>query len=258
MVRARKRFGQNFLIDQTVIDSIVSRFNKDNTIVEIGPGRGALTEGLLNTGAKVIALELDRDLIPLLTGKFSGYPNLQLLQADALNFDFEQLTTEAPLRLAGNLPYNVATPLIFRLLEHLPLIVDMHFMLQWEVAARLTAGAGDRHYGQLSVVMQNLCHTRPLIEVPPEAFNPAPKVNSAVIQIEPRPEPLVPKDLQAEFTDIVKASFAQRRKTLRNNLRHIVSETDIADAGIDPGKRAETMDIPQFRKLAEIVRAGKH
>lgn len=252
-MRARKRFGQNFLIDNAVIDRIVSRFTDDNTIVEIGPGRGALTEGLLQTGAKVIALELDRDLIPVLADRFSHYPNLQLQQADALHFDYQQLQPDAPFRMAGNLPYNVATPLIFKLLEHLPLISDMHFMLQWEVAARLTATAGDKNYGQLSVVMQNRCHTTPLIEVPPEAFDPAPKVNSAVIQIKPRDIPLVPKELQVGFQQIVKASFAQRRKTMRNNLKGIASEREIIDAGIDPGARAEVIDISQFRQLAEII-----
>lgn len=253
MVRARKRFGQNFLIDTSVIERIVSRFSDEFTIVEIGPGQGALTEGLLNTGAQVIALELDRDLIPLLQKKFAHFSNLHLKQADALNFEFGQLTEDAPLRLAGNLPYNVATPLIFNLLEHLPLIVDMHFMLQWEVAARLTAKAGDNHYGQLSVVMQNLCTTELLIEVPPQAFNPAPKVNSAVIRIQPRATPIVPGHLHDTFVALVKAAFAQRRKTLRNNLKGMVTTEQLDAAGIDPGLRAEVIDIAEFHNLAEIV-----
>ncbi|MEM7256390.1 MAG: 16S rRNA (adenine(1518)-N(6)/adenine(1519)-N(6))-dimethyltransferase RsmA [Pseudomonadota bacterium] len=253
MVRARKRFGQNFLIDDTVVQRIVGRFNDAFTIVEIGPGQGALTEGLLNTGAQVVALELDRDLMPLLQKKFAGYPNLQLQQADALKFDFGQLADVAPIRLAGNLPYNVATPLIFNLLDHLPLIVDMHFMLQWEVAARLTANAGDKHYGQLSVVMQNLCTTTMLIEVPPQAFSPAPKVNSAVIKIQPREKSLVPEHLQQIFLSLVKASFAQRRKTLRNNLKGFATAEQLTAAGIDPSLRAEVIDIAEFHKLAEIV-----
>ncbi len=252
-MRARKRFGQNFLTDQSVIDRIVSRFQGEHTIVEIGPGQGALTQGLLKTGAGVIAIELDRDLIPLLNKKFAHSDNLTLHQADALHFEFAALEPQAPLRLVGNLPYNVATPLIFKLLEYLPLIVDMHFMLQWEVATRLTATAGEKHYGQLSVVMQNLCTTQTLLQVPPEAFNPVPKVNSAVIQITPREKPVIPAEHHAGFIAIVKASFAQRRKTLRNNLKGIVSENEIIDAGIDPGLRAEVLEITQFGTLAEKI-----
>lgn len=254
MVRARKRFGQNFLIDESIVDRIVSRFNDQHTIVEIGPGRGALTEGLLNTDAQLIALELDRDLIPLLTNRFDSFDNFQLHQGDALRYNFEQLTDNAPLRLVGNLPYNVATPLIFKLLEHLPLIHDMHFMLQWEVAARLTAKATDNNYGQLSVVMQNLCETSTLIDVPPSAFNPVPKVNSAVVQIVPRKQPLISAELHDSFHIIVKAAFAQRRKTLRNNLKGLLEESAIIDAGIEPGLRAEVLDINHFAALAERLK----
>jgi 16S rRNA (adenine1518-N6/adenine1519-N6)-dimethyltransferase len=242
-VRARKRFGQNFLIDETIVDKIVGRFDHTQTIVEIGPGRGALTEGLLKTGANVIALELDRDLIPLLEKRFDAY------------IDFQSLAANAPLRLVGNLPYNVATPLIFRLLEHLPIITDMHFMLQWEVAARLAAQAGDRNYGQLSVVMHNLCQTQTLIEVPPAAFNPVPKVNSAVIQIAPRQQPLVQQALTQRFEHVVKSAFAQRRKTLRNNLKGLLDESQITAAGVNPGLRAEVLTLEQFAALAEQLDA---
>ena len=251
MVRARKRFGQNFLIDQTIVDKIVGRFDGEQTIVEIGPGRGALTEGLLETGGQVIALELDRDLIPLLQKRFGHIKNFHLHQADALTFDFNSLADQAPLRLVGNLPYNVATPLIFRLLEHLPVITDMHFMLQWEVAARLAASAGDSNYGQLSVVMQNLCDTQTLIEVPPTSFNPVPKVNSAVTKIAPRSEPLVPSKLQDHFQTVVKTAFAQRRKTLRNNLKGLLDETAIEAANVNPALRAEVLEISHFAALAE-------
>ncbi len=250
-MRARKRFGQNFLIDDTIVDKIVGRFDDKQTIVEIGPGRGALTEGLLKTGANVIALELDRDLIPLLQKRFEPFSNFQLHQADALTFDFSSLATHAPLRLVGNLPYNVATPLIFRLLENLSIITDMHFMLQWEVAARLAASAGDRNYGQLSVVMHNLCKTQTLIEVPPAAFNPVPKVNSAVIQIAPRSQPLVPEAYRENFQIIVKSAFAQRRKTLRNNLKGLLDESQITAAGVNPALRAEVLTLEQFSALSE-------
>lgn len=250
MVRARKRFGQNFLIDETIINQITGRFtDPTETIVEIGPGRGALTGNLLSGGARVIALELDRDLIPLLHEKFKAYDNLALHQTDALKFDFSALAEHAPLRLVGNLPYNVATPLIFRLLEDLSLIRDMHFMLQWEVVARLSARAGDKHYGQLSVVVQNLCETSTLIEVPPASFDPAPKVNSGVIQLTPRAQPVIPIQQQESFNTIVKTSFAQRRKTLRNNLKGLLTESQIEDSGIAPGLRAEVLDIDQFAAL---------
>lgn len=250
MVRARKRFGQNFLIDETIINQITGRFSDpSDTIVEIGPGRGALTGNLLNNGAKVIALELDRDLIPVLQHKFKGHDNLTLHQTDALKFDFASLAPQAPLRLVGNLPYNVATPLIFRLLEDLSLIRDMHFMLQWEVVARLAARAGENNYGQLSVIVQNLCETSTLIEVPPASFEPAPKVNSGVIHITPRAQPLIPVQQQKSFTTLVKTAFAQRRKTLRNNLKGLLTESQIEDSGVAPGLRAEVLDINQFAAL---------
>lgn len=256
MVRARKRFGQNFLTDTTIIDKIVGRFeggHREQTIVEIGPGRGALTSGLLNTGARLIALELDRDLIPLLQQQFREHTNLTLHQTDALRFDFTTLKEHAPLRLVGNLPYNVATPLIFKLLDDLSLIQDMHFMLQWEVVARLCARAGDKHYGQLSVMVQNLCESNILLEVPPESFNPAPKVNSGVIQLTPRAEPLISTALQEHFSTVVKTSFSQRRKTLRNNLKGLLTEAQIKDSGIEPGLRAEVLKIEQFAALTDTL-----
>lgn len=250
MVRARKRFGQNFLIDETIISQITGRFaDPTDTIVEIGPGRGALTGNLLSSGARVIALELDRDLIPLLQQKYKDHSNLTLHQTDALRFDFSTLAQHAPLRLVGNLPYNVATPLIFRLLEDLSFVQDMHFMLQWEVVARLSARAGDNHYGQLSVIVQNLCDTSTLIEVPPGSFDPAPKVNSGVIHIIPRAQPVIPAQQQTSFTTIVKTAFAQRRKTLRNNLKGLLTESQIEETGIAPNLRAEVLNIDQFAAL---------
>ncbi len=259
--RARKRFGQNFLVDETVIDRIAGRFNSDDeqskqaTIVEIGPGRGALTAALVTTGQPLIALEIDRDLIPLLQTRFSRYRNFELRQADALQFDFASLAPLAPLRLVGNLPYNIATPLIFRLLEVLDNVADMHFMLQWEVVARLAAGAGDPNYGQLSLVVQNLCRVNALFDVPAECFNPAPKVKSGFVHLQPREQPLVPGPLHSTFNKVVKTAFAQRRKTLRNNLKSLLTADQIASAGIDAGKRAEQIDMADFITLAELVHA---
>ncbi len=249
-MRARKRFGQNFLVDEHIIDKIVSRFtNTHLPVVEIGPGRGALTEGLLKTGAQLTALELDRDLIPVLQKQFGHYENFNLRQADALSFDFRSLSEESPIRLVGNLPYNIATPLIFRLLEDTSYIADMHFMLQWEVVARLSARCGDKHYGQLSLVVQNLCESTTLLEVPAGAFVPAPKVKSGVIKLSPRASPVVPAELHADFNSLVKSAFAQRRKTLANNLKGILDDSGIREAGVDPGLRAEALDIHQFAQL---------
>ena len=264
--RARKRFGQNFLIDDSIINRIAARFSKSAgkhepekdqpeqyKLVEIGPGRGALTQALLSHGHPLIALELDRDLIPILQTKFSRYSDFELHQGDALQTDFFDLCKGLPLRLVGNLPYNVATPLIFKLLDNIKQIIDMHFMLQWEVVARLCAGPGDPHYGQLSLIVQNLCKTEALFDVPPSSFSPQPKVQSGFIALTPREIPLVEQTLQTTFEALVKKSFSQRRKTLRNNLKGTLDESQISDAGIDPGNRAEVLDIESFIKLARLI-----
>jgi len=254
--KARKRFGQNFLIDEQIIAQISALFTTPATehrLIEIGPGRGALTDALLRQGQSLTALELDRDLIPILQTKFSHYSTFTLHQGDALQTNFTELGNGLPLRLVGNLPYNVATPLIFRLLEDIDSIIDLHFMLQWEVVARLCAAPGDQHYGQLSVVVQNLCHTRALFDVPPEAFSPAPKVHSGFISLTPRPEPLVEKKLHNTFNTIVKTSFAHRRKTLRNNLKGVLDNEQIIDAGVDPGARAETLSLESYAALAKLA-----
>lgn len=256
--RPRKRFGQNFLVDQQIIDKIVSRFAHSRyPVVEIGPGRGALTGELLKLGIPLHALELDRDLIPVLQNQFGHHEHFDLRQGDALKFDFRELYVTEPLRLVGNLPYNIATPLIFRLLEDTSFIADMHFMLQWEVVARLGARCGDKHYGQLSIVVQNLCESTTLFEVPPSAFVPSPKVNSGVIKLAPRATPIVPADMHTEFNTLVKSAFAQRRKTLANNLKGILDEALIREAGVNPGLRAEALDIQQFALLTHAwIKAG--
>lgn len=250
--RARKRFGQNFLTDASIVRQIADRYrNTGQTIVEIGPGRGALTEALLDNAGKVIALELDRDLIPLLQRQFADKSNFELQQTDALKFDWSTLSSEAPLHVVGNLPYNIATPLIFNLLDNLSLISDMQFMLQWEVVSRLCAEPGSKHYGQLSVVVQNLCDASALFEVPSTAFSPAPKVTSGVVQLVPRATPHVNPELHATFNHLVKCAFAQRRKTLRNNLKGLLDAEQISNCGIDPGQRAETLSLEQFKCLTE-------
>lgn len=250
---ARKRFGQNFLIDQQIIQQISSLFSsphaEDHQLIEIGPGRGALTEALLKHDTPLIALELDRDLIPVLSTRFSHQRHFTLQQGDALQTDFNDIANNKPMRLVGNLPYNVATPLLFQLLDNIENIIDMHFMLQWEVVARLCAGAGDTHYGQLSVVVQNQCQTQALFKVPPAAFSPAPKVESGFISITPRTEPLIAKEKHRQFNQLVKTAFAHRRKTLRNNLKHVLSIAQIEAAGIDPSARAENLSIEDYARL---------
>ena len=221
--QARKRFGQNFLHDQGIIRHIVAciRPKADQKIVEIGPGLGAITEHLLATTGHLDVVELDRDLLPHLRISFASYgKNLRIHEADALKFDFASLSADAELlRIVGNLPYNISTPLIFHLLSYTNLIADMHFMLQKEVVLRLAAGAGTNNYGRLSIMAQYFCRVDSLFEVPPEAFDPRPKVDSAIVRMAPYTElPHTALDFK-HFEQLVKSAFSQRRKTLRNNLR---------------------------------------
>jgi 16S rRNA (adenine1518-N6/adenine1519-N6)-dimethyltransferase len=255
--RARKRFGQNFLRDEGVIRQIARAINPQpgQTIVEIGPGKGALTETLLHHDCEVEAIELDRDLLPLLRERFSAETRLTLHNADALRFDYRSLgNEEAPLRIVGNLPYNISTPLIFHLLEYAQLISDMHFMLQLEVVARMAASPGSKAWGKLGVMTQYHCEVDSLFEVPPHAFQPAPKVQSAVVRLVPRPRAQVNSQVEARLRRVVQAGFAQRRKTLRNTLRDLVDMQQLQELGIDPGARAETLSLQQFIAIGEIAR----
>ncbi|WP_428241069.1 16S rRNA (adenine(1518)-N(6)/adenine(1519)-N(6))-dimethyltransferase RsmA [Gynuella sp.] len=253
MHKARKRFGQNFLHDQQVIDRIVSaiRPKPDQHLVEIGPGQGALTEQLLaGTDGQLDVIELDRDLIPILQVKFFSAAALTIHEADALKFDFATLHPGEPLRVVGNLPYNISTPLLFHLLRFTDHITDMHFMLQKEVVERICASPGGSDYGRLSVMMQYFCQTEYLFTVKPGAFNPAPKVDSAIIRLAPRPKhELTARSLEALET-MVRTSFSQRRKTLRNNLKQLMTQQQIEDAGIDPGLRPEKLSVADFVNLA--------
>jgi len=252
----RKRFGQNFLRDAGVIARLADAIGASGQdhVVEIGPGLGALTEVLLPSGCRLDAIELDRDLATPLLAAFSVYPNFRLHGADALSFDYAALTdTGQPLRIVGNLPYNISTPLIFHLLTYTGLVHDMHFMLQLEVVQRLTARPDTRHWGRLGIMTQVHCTTELLFEVPPEAFDPPPKVRSAIVRLTPHTTPVFPDCDTDKLARIVKAAFAQRRKTLRNTLRGVISAEAMEDAGIDPGRRAETLDIPAFVRLAGLA-----
>lgn len=253
---ARKRFGQNFLHDAHVIDEIVSAIHPQNTqnLVEIGPGLGALTEVVCEYVDALTVIELDRDLATrLTTHPFIGR-KLTLHQADAMKFDFSQLAKpEQKLRVFGNLPYNISTPLMFHLFTFAEHIQDMHFMLQKEVVDRLAASPGTKDIGRLSIMAQYHCKVRPVLQVPPEAFKPAPKVESAVVQLIPHASPPValknPKNLERVCT----LAFGQRRKTLRNSLKDVITDAQFEQVDIDPKARAETLNLEQFARIANLI-----
>ncbi len=250
--RARKRFGQNFLHDRGIIDRIVRAIGPhcDDRLVEIGPGLGALTRPLLAAAGRLEVVELDRDLIPKLQAGCAGEGDLIIHSADALKFDFCALVGNDKLRVAGNLPYNISTPLIFHLLEQAHCIRDMHFMLQKEVVDRLAAEPDNKDYGRLSVMVQYRCRVERLFIVPPGAFTPAPKVDSAIVRLVPYDTPPVQVNDFAALERVVAQAFSQRRKTLRNTLKGLLDAEAIEAAGIDPQRRAETLSLEEFAALA--------
>jgi len=258
--RPRKRFGQNFLHDPGVIRGIVAAIHPQagEHLVEIGPGLGALTEPLLEVLGEMDAVELDRDLVPRLEQYFAQRGELRIHNTDALKFDFCSLLSHercgnGPLRVVGNLPYNISTPLIFHLLEQSRCIRDMHFMLQKEVVDRLAAGPGGGDYGRLSVMVQYHCRVEKLFTVPPGAFNPPPKVHSAIVRLTPYETPPYPATDEKTFARVVSQAFAQRRKTLRNNMKKLLDADAIEALGIDPGCRPERLSLEQFVALANAV-----
>ncbi len=252
----RKRFGQNFLHDHNIIYNIISSIQAKpgEHWVEIGPGQGALTEPLLKTGIRLEVVELDRDLVTLLKEQFKQYDNLQIHSADALRFDFSALAEDGKkLRIIGNLPYNISTPLMFHLLDNAYCIEDMHFMLQKEVVDRICAAPGSKKYGRLSVMMQYYCATELLFDVPPESFDPAPKVMSAIVRLVPHQQPPVQVNDIAKLNRVVTQAFSQRRKTLRNSLKKLITEEEIVALDIDPTLRAETISLADFAKLSNLL-----
>ncbi len=252
--RARKRFGQNFLHDAGVIDRILRAIHArpGERMLEIGPGQGALTAGLLGSGAELDVVELDKDLIPILNHQFAGRDNFRLHQGDALKFDFTSLGA-APhsLRVVGNLPYNISTPLIFHLLDNAGLIRDMHFMLQKEVVERLAAGPGGGDWGRLSIMVQYHCKVEHLFNVGPGAFNPPPKVDSAIVRLVPHETLPHPAKDHRLLERIVREAFNQRRKTLRNTLKALLSSEAIEAANVDGSLRPEQLDLAAFVRLAD-------
>ncbi|MCK4607889.1 MAG: 16S rRNA (adenine(1518)-N(6)/adenine(1519)-N(6))-dimethyltransferase RsmA [Gammaproteobacteria bacterium] len=252
---AKKRFGQNFLQDKNIIHKIIASIAPQATdhIVEIGPGLGALTTQILPQVSRLDAVELDRDLIPKLEAACGKPGNLYIYQANALKFDFSNLSAEnKPLRIVGNLPYNISTPIIFHLLKYLPLIENMHFMLQQEVVERLAAKPGNKIYGRLSVMVQYFCEVTKLFTVPPQAFYPAPKVYSAIVRLKPHKEIALPAQNINYFTNIVKQAFSQRRKTIHNSLKSHLSNEQLQSINIDPKSRPEQLTVADFVKISNI------
>lgn len=255
---ARKRFGQHFLHDRGIIGRIISaiRPEQGQSIVEIGPGRGALTCPLLELGGVLDVVELDRDLIQPLRRCCHGLGELRIHSADALKFDFADLAQGRSLRIVGNLPYNISTPLLFHLLQQSNSILDMHFMLQKEVVERMAATPGNRTYGRLSVMLQYRCKVDKLFTVGPGAFSPAPKVESALVRLTPHASPPMCVDNEDTLSQVVRQAFSQRRKTLRNTLRGMLTEAEMGALGIDPGLRAEALTLQHYVVLSNAVEAS--
>ncbi len=257
--RARKRFGQNFLHDGNIIRRIVAgiRPREGETLLEIGPGQGALTGALLASGCdELIAVELDRDLVALLQARFADEPRFHLHSGDALKLRLADLAGERRVRVVGNLPYNISTPLIFHLLAQSAGIVDMHFMLQKEVVDRLAAEPGSKAYGRLGIMTQYHCRVEPLLDVPPGAFSPQPKVQSAVVRLVPHAAPPFPAISVETLQTVVRTAFNQRRKTLRNALHGLVSTEQMQQLGIDASARPETLSLQAYVALANSISAS--
>ncbi|TVS10761.1 MAG: 16S rRNA (adenine(1518)-N(6)/adenine(1519)-N(6))-dimethyltransferase RsmA [Wenzhouxiangella sp.] len=254
--RPRKRFGQHFLKDGQVIERLVRAIapEPDQQLLEIGPGEGVLTRPLLAAGARVTAVELDRDLASTLADRLGRPAGLEVIQSDILDVDLSAVAPDGPVRVVGNLPYNVSTPILFHLFGQLAQVADLHFMLQKEVVDRLVADPGGREYGRLSVMAGFFCRMDWLFDVPPEAFRPPPKVTSAVIRLKPRAHGECERRLLPALEQVVRQAFGQRRKTLRNSLRVLMDEAAIAAAGVDPGLRPERLSLDQFLRLAEALR----
>ena len=251
--RARKRFGQNFLQDPLIIQALIHAINpqKNDPMLEIGPGTGALTRPLLTKLDHLIAVEIDTDLQQALQ-QWPEYPTrLELVGADALSIDFSQWST--PLRIVGNLPYNISTPLLFHVLAQKQHVLDMHFMLQKEVVERLTAAPGSKAYGRLSIMVQVQCAVECLFLVPASAFKPAPKVESAVVRLTPRRHDPAPAFDEASLHQVVARAFTMRRKTLANNLKSCVSAHDLQALDINPGLRPEQISIAEYVRIAQFI-----
>jgi 16S rRNA (adenine1518-N6/adenine1519-N6)-dimethyltransferase len=266
---AKKRFGQNFLVDDSVIRQIVDCIQPqaEDLMIEIGPGLGAMTKPLLSRLDFLNVIELDRDIIPKLKincqlADIENGNKLVINETDVLKFDFAAFhsqqtkltdSDEKKLRIVGNLPYNISTPVLFHLLNYRHLIQDMHFMLQKEVVDRIVAIPGVKNYGRLSVMLQTFCDVQSLFDVPPYAFRPAPKVNSAILRLQPKKRFENSIDNFSRYEKLVRQAFSQRRKTLKNTLKKLCSAEQIVTAGLLPGQRAEELSVSDFVKLYQTL-----
>lgn len=242
-MQPRKRFGQNFLQDEYVIQQIIEAINpqKVDHILEIGPGQGALTDPILRSGCKLDVVEIDRDLASRLRKK---HAKLNVIESDILKYDISEIDSSGPFRIVGNLPYNISTPLLFRLFTRLDLIEDMHFMLQFEVVERMTAAHSTSQYGRLSIMSQLYCDTTMLFTVPPESFVPRPRVMSAIVRLRPKTEK---RNVNvALLQKVLTQAFSMRRKTIRNALKGFLTGDDIESLGLDPKLRPENLTLDDY------------
>lgn len=257
--RPKKHLGQHFLHDRDIIERIVAAVapQRGDALIEIGPGDGVLTLPLLHAAGALTAIELDRDLLEPLRARAATVGSLHLVNADVLKVDLSELAARQPLRIVGNLPYYISSPILFHCLEHAAHIRDMHFMLQQEVVERMAAAPGGKDYGRLSVMLQLACTVEPLLHVPARAFRPPPKVESAVVRLIPLPRAALPQVAPDALQQVVRAAFGQRRKTLGNALRGMLDADAIRTCGIDPQLRAERLAPADFVRLAQQFSATR-
>jgi len=251
-MRMRRRFSQNFLTDNNVIEHIVSAIapKSNQSLIEIGPGYGALTSAVLAVAQPLFAIEIDRDCVADLRQQFSDESTFQIIEQDVLTVDFSTLPLSTPLRIFGNLPYNITSPLLFHLCQYKNLIQDMHFMLQKEVVDRITAKPGNKTYGRLSVMIQYHCQAHALFEIPPTAFKPQPKVISSIIRLQPHAQSPYDQCDVKRLELIVRTAFNQRRKTLQNSLKKLIPTDAITNCNIDPTTRPEQLSVADYVALA--------
>lgn len=253
-MRARKRFGQHFLTDKNILNNMAMAIGpqQDDCLIEIGPGRGALTDFLYPALKTLHVIEIDRDLIAYLKTRFASGEQLVIHEGDVLSFDFDTLCPSNTLRIVGNLPYNISTPLLFKLFEHASRIKDMYFLLQLEVVNRLTAPVGSKNYGRLSVMSQYFCESTSLFQVGPNAFTPPPKVESAFIQMVPRTPSILAKDIRA-LSLVVREAFSYRRKTLQNALKKLVTADQLQSLHIDPRTRPQHVSVEDYVRISHLI-----
>lgn len=250
----RKRFGQNFLINENIIDNIIDEINPlpDQHFIEIGPGQGALTAALIASMATIDAVEIDRDLVSLLQQQYQTHKNFTVHNIDILKFSIKDVAKNKKLRVVGNLPYNISTPILFKMFTEMSLIQDMFFMLQSEVANRLVASPNCKEYGRLSIMAQFYCSMHIVLDVPREAFDPKPKVDSCIVHFTPH-QKVTKVTNHALLLDIVTHAFNHRRKTISNSLREFISASELQKLLIDPKLRAENLSLNDYTKITDYL-----